>query len=320
MAGSITFGSTPQYTPGQVASGNIPVNIGPAPAPYMQNMPSSTRDFQVTDPNAAQTAALIAQSNALLAQFKAQQSAIAPDLNLGSVYNQARGSAESAVNPYYTKQLQDFQAQQAAEKATQQQQTQTNIQNLQQQLQDTLQGNAITGARTTQDVATQEQQIAQKADRTQQDQGTQFDQARIAQAKQLASQGLTTSGLGQQQAFQSEAGRNLQETRQAQDVAQQNQAQELLKTRTFEDLARSGTLATQAETKGETQQNFDLNKYIQGQGFALNQQKDTLEQQRLSRVGQETQSQAKMLVNQFIQSIADPAQRQAAVQAYGGAF
>lgn len=258
--------------------------------------------------------------SALLAQIQASQAAYAPPLNLSSIYNQASSKAASNVNPYYTKQLQDFQAQQAQEKALQQQQTQMNIANLQTQLQNTLQGNQITQGRTAQDVLANEQQIGIKSDQTQQDQGTQFDQARIAQAKQLAGQGLTTSGVGQGQVAQSQTDRNTQESRQAADAAQQQQQQELFKNRTFEDLARSGELAGQAEKTGETQQNFDLNKFIQGQASQLQQQTQTLEQQRLQRVAQETQAQAKLLVNKFIQSLSNPAQRLAAAQQYGGAF
>lgn len=256
----------------------------------------------------------------LLSQLQAAQNAVAPPLNLSSIYNQASSKAQANVNPYYTKQLNDFVAQQAQDKALQQQQTQMNIQNLQTQLQNTLQGNSITQARTGQDVLQQEQQIGQKADQVQQDQGTQFDQARIAQAKQLASQGLTTSGLGEQQVQGSQDTRNIQEQRQTADTQQQLQQQELLKTRTFEDLARSGELATQSEGTGETQANFDLNKFIQGQSSSLQQQTQSLEQQRLQAVSTQTQQQAKLLVNQFIQSISNPAQRQAAAQVYGGAF
>lgn len=258
--------------------------------------------------------------SALLAQIKASQAAYAPPLNLSNIYNQAGKTAASNVNPYYTKQLQDFQAQQAQEKALQQQQTQMNITNLQTQLQNTLQGNQITQARTGQDVLANEQQIGIKADQAQQDQGTQFDQARIAQAQQLANQGLTTSGIGQGQVAQSEVDRNTQEARQAQDNQQQVQQQELFKSRTFEDLARSGELATQGEATGEKQANFDLDKFIQGQASQLQQQTQSLEQQRLQRIAQETQAQAKLLVNNFIQSLSNPAQRLAAAQQYGSAF
>lgn len=261
-----------------------------------------------------------AQVNALLASLKAQQNAYAPPLNLTDIYNQASTTAQANVNPYYTKQLNDFVAQQAQAKAQQQQQTQMNIQNLQDQLTNTLAANQTSGARTAQDTLANEQQAGIKADQTQQDQGTQFDQARIAQAKQLAGQNITTSGTGAQQVLGSETDRNTQEARQAADLQQQNQQAELLKSRTFEDLATSGALAQQTETKGETQANFDLNNYIQGQASDLTKEQGTLEQQRLQQVGTETTNQAKLLVDQFIQSISNPAQRAAAAAQYAGAF
>lgn len=298
-------------------------NYSPQPAINVQSSPannislSAPKQSSAVDPTSD---ALDAQYQDILKQIQAQQTAYAPSLNLSSIYSQAGKAAEKSVNPYYTKQLKDFQAQQAQDKITQQQQTQTNIANLQTQLQNTVEGNAIAQQRTGQDVLQNEQQIAQQANQTQQDQGTQFDQARIAQAKQLASGGLTTSGLGAQQVLGSETNRNAQEASQAADVAQQNQNQELFKARTFEDLTRSGSLATQSEKTGETQANFDLNKYIQGQKTQLKSEKNDLESQRLSKVAQETQNKAKLAVNKFIQSISDPAQRHAAAQEYGGLF
>lgn len=244
----------------------------------------------------------------------------APKLDLSSIYSQASSKAQANVNPFYTKQLNDFVAQQGQEKALQQQQTQMNIKNLQDQLANTLQGNEISGQRTSQDVLQNEQQLGIKADQQQQDQGTQFEDARLAQAKQLAGQGLTTSGVGQQQAEKSLTDFNTQESRQAADTAQQNQAQELFKSRTFEDLARSGKLATQAEGKGEEQANFDFNKFVQQQGFDLSSKTSSLESERLARVAQETQAQGKLLVNNWIGSLSNPAQRLAAAQQYGGAF
>lgn len=267
-----------------------------------------------------QNSDLTAQVNKLLAQLNAQQAAYAPPLDLNSIYSSAEKSAAQAVNPYYSKQLKDFVAQQAADKITQQQQTQTNIQNLQNELTNTLQGNAISGARTSQDVLTNEQQIGQQADQTQAEQGTQFDQARIAQAKQLASEGLTTSGLGTQQVLQSQTDRNTQEAQQADQNKQQVDAQELFKSRTLEDLGRSSQLAQQTETTGEKQANFDLGNYISQQSRDLKSEKSTLEQQRLDKVSSKASEIADQKINKFIQSIADPAQRQAAVQAYAGAF
>lgn len=334
MAGVATFTNNPNANTGISLSGGFqPSNYYPQGSNYNpQSQPiqiQGTGTPNINLGNPAQSGAAVnnatAQNNAmskqisdLLAQIRAQQSAYAPPLNLTSIYNQARGSAEANVNPFYTKQLNDFISQQGVDKSNQQQQTQMNIQSLQDQLANTLSGNATTQARTGQDVLQNEQQINQQADQVQQDQGTQFDQARIAQAKQLASQGLTGSGVGNQQTQQSQDTFNTTESRQAQEQQQHLQTQELFKSRTFEDLARSGELAKQSETKGETQANFDLNKYIQNQGAQLEQQKQDLEQKRLGAVSQETSNQSKLLINQFINSLSNPAQRQAALQAYGG--
>lgn len=244
----------------------------------------------------------------------------APKLDLSSIYNQAQNSAAGAVNPYYTKSLADFVTQQTEAQDQFQKQQALNQQALDQQYQNTLAANQLTGQRTSQDVLGNEQQAGIKADQTQQDQGTAFDQARIAQAKQLATAGLTTSGLGGQQVAQSEAAHNTQEGRQAADLAQQNQQQELFKSRTFEDLAKSSELAGQAKTGKEQQAAFDLHNYIINRGQDLQKQTASLEQQRLQALGSQTQSQAKILVNNFIQSLSDPAQRLAAAQQYGGAF
>lgn len=301
-----TIGIAP-YTP----LPNLSVNAAPDSRTISIGAPKVSTPQPSSTPNVADILAQISAAN---------QAAVAPNLNLSDIYNQASSAAQSAVNPYYTKQLQDFQAQQAQDKANQQQQTQVNIQQLQDQLQNTLNANTLTGQRTAQDTLANEQQAGIAVDQQQQTQGTQFDQARIAQAKQLASQGLTGSGLGNQQVLGSEADRNTQESQQAAAQKQAFDQSELLKSRTFEDLANSGALATKSEATGETQANFDLNKYIQGQVSSLQQEQQSLEQSRLAQVASNTQSQAKLLVNQFIQSIANPAQRQAAVQAYGNAF
>lgn len=243
-----------------------------------------------------------------------------PKLDLASIYNTAKSTAEGNVNPFYTKQLNDFVAQQAAAKQQQDIQRQFDLQNLQADLQNKLQANELSGQRTSQDVLANEQQAGIQADRQQVDQGNQFNDARIAQAKQLATQGLTTSGTGSQQVTQAQDQRNLTESRQAEDQAQARQAQELFKARTFEDLARSSTLSKASEAQGEKQSQINWDKFVQQQGFDLTNKQQELEQNRLQAVGQETTNQAKLAVNSFIQSLSNPAQRLAAAQAYAGAF
>lgn len=264
------------------------------------------------------------QTNALLAQIQAltnaqQRQVYAPALDFAAINSQARAAAESNVDPYYTKQLNDFLAEQAAKTSQEQASAATNIQDLQDTLTNTLAANQTAGQRAAEDTATNEDQINTQADQFQTDNGQQFTADRLAQAKDLASKGLT-GGLGAQQEEASAAAHDTTEERAAATTDAAKQAQELLKSRTFEDLATSGNLATTAENKGEKAVNVSLADFITNSGFDTTNEENTLESQRLQAVATEQSNQAKLLVNNFINSIADPAKRQAAVQAYGGAF
>jgi hypothetical protein len=199
-----------------------------------------------------------------------------PNWDLNAIYNQAGGAAAGQINPYYTQQLQQFQQGQVQAKALQEQQRQLNLQNIGNQLTNTMQSNETSRGRTSQDVLQNEQQIGQQADYRQQDQGQQFDEARIAQAKQIAQGGLTGSGLGNQQTLQSQTTRNTQELRQGEQDHQQIAAQELSKARTFEDLANSDVLAKQSKTQGEKQVSLDWDKFVQGQASDLQQPSNPL--------------------------------------------
>jgi hypothetical protein len=242
-----------------------------------------------------------------------------PRLDYAALQAQARSAAENAVNPYYTKQINDFVANQALQKQRQEAQNQTNIQNLQDELKQTLEGNQIQEGRTTQDVSQNQADINQNADQFQTDTGQAFDANRIAQADQIAKSGLS-GGLAAQQGEAAQIQGNTAEKRQEQQFQKQRDAQELFKTRTFEDLARSGELATQAEAKGERQAQFDLNNFIQDQGLAETQKRNELEASRLQQVGAETQNQAKLAFQRYLANIRDPAQLAAAAQLYGGSF
>jgi hypothetical protein len=244
----------------------------------------------------------------------------APALDLNALYSRAGATAANNVNPFYTKQLNDFVAQQATARQQQQQQTDTNIKNLQDALAQTLETNATTGTRTTEDTATQEAQNAVTADQRQQDQGTAFDAARANEATALANSGLTGSGLGAKQQTTSEQLHATTESRQAQADQNAKNSLELSKARTFEDLGQSNKYATTGEAKGEAQAKFDLNKFITGQTADLQNTQNSLEQQRLQALATEQRNQAKIALNNFIQGISNPAQRQAAYATYGSAF
>lgn len=242
----------------------------------------------------------------------------APALDTGAIYNRASSTAASNVNPYYSKLINDFVTQQGTARTQQQKQTEMNIQTLQENLAKTLEANALTGTRATEDAATGEAQIAQAADNRQTDQGTAYDATRTGEAIKLAESGLTGSGLGAGQQATTQATQDTLEKRQAEadQVAKDNT--ELAKARTFEDITTSNKNATSGEAKGETQAKFDLDRFITSQSAELQQYQGQTEIQRQNAIAQETARQNHLLVQQFINSIANPAQRQAAIQAYGG--
>lgn len=244
----------------------------------------------------------------------------APNWDINAIYNSAGAGAAAQINPYYTSRLQQFQQDQAKAKALQQQQHDLNEVNLEAQLNNTLGQNTLQRGRTSADTLQNEQQIGITADQRQQDQGTQFEQARLDQAKQLASGGLTGSGLGQQQVQQSQTAYNTQESRQGAQDQQQVAAQELSKARTFEDLANSDVLSNKSFTQGQKQANIDWDKFIQGQASDFTSTQQSLESERLQRLSSVQKQLAQQQLNNMIHAISNPGQRAAAAATYGGKF
>lgn len=244
----------------------------------------------------------------------------APKLDVAAINSQARSAAENAVNPFYTKQLNDFLAQQSAAKQQQQTQYDTNVQNLQDTLKNTQEANALTQQRTAEDTATKLGQVNTANDQNQVDTGNQFENARLAEAKAQATNGILGSGAGNRQTAVATTARNSTEQTQNDQFQAQRDQQNLFKSRTFADLAKSNEQAATAETKGEKQAKFDLDSYIQNAGFTEQNQRNQLEEQRLQRVASEQQNQAKLLFNNYLAGISNPAQYEAAVRTYGGSF
>lgn len=250
--------------------------------------------------------------------------AYAPRLDIAAINAQARQAAENAVNPYYLKQLNEFLAQYGAQQGVKRQQAETqadtDIKNLQDQLTNTLQGNEKTRVRTGEDVAQNIAEVNAQGEEFQEDTGQRFEDERLALARQQAVSGTLGSGAGARQTKQAIEARNVQETRQVQKFQQAKQQQELFKGRTLEDLMKSDELAKVSKEKGEKQVKFDLDNYIQGLVYQEQITRNELEQERLKRIAQEQQSQAKLKFTQYLAGIKNPAQLAAAVQTYGGSF
>lgn len=239
----------------------------------------------------------------------------APKLDVAAINSQARAAAENAVSPLYTAKLNSFLAQQAAAKQQHQTQYETNIKNLQDTLSNTLQGNETTRGRTIEDTAQNVADINQNADEFQTDSGTAFDKARLAQAR-----GTSTGGLGQQQQEEALGQHNTDESRQVQKFQQAKQQQELFKGRSLEDLFKSDELSRVSSEKGQKQEKFDLDSYLQNAQFAEDDARNQLTIDKQALVEAKTRSYATDAYNNYIQGIANPAQRAAAASQYGSSF
>lgn len=251
--------------------------------------------------------------------YTAPKPVYAPKLDIAGMNAQARSAAENAVNPYYTKALNDYLEKAAFSRSVQQKQTETGIKNLEDSLANTLEQNAVTQERTAQDTTTNMDQIARTADQFQTDSGTDFDKARIAQARAAAVAGTTggTSAAAQQDL---QAGNATAETRQTQQFQDQKDQQQLFKDRTFEDITHSNSQATTSKEKGVKQANFDLDTFIQNQALEEKDTRNSLEKSRVQDVAANSQSQASLLFSQWLAGISDPAKYLAAAQTYGGMF
>ena len=241
----------------------------------------------------------------------------APKLDFGSISAKARAAAEGAVNPLYIKKLNNYLAESAAKRQQQQKQFEMTVKNLEDQLYETKQGNEISRVRTTEDVASNLEQIATEADEFQVDAGTALEDTRAALGTELGASGLR-GGLASQKVSRTVSDQNTQEQRQEQQFGRAREQQQLFKTRTFDDLLRSDELATKSTERGKGQAKFDLDSYIENLGLEERSTRDALEAERQGAIiGNERQQQG-LLVRAFVDSIKNPAQREAALAAYGG--
>lgn len=275
----------------------------------------SVQAQRIADPNPGNPSSVV-QSGAT---YSAPKPVYAPKLDIAGLNAQARSAAENAVNPYYTKALNDYLEKEAFAKQQQQSQTDTNIKNLEDTLTQTLGQNATTKERTAQDVATNQGQIARTEDQFQTDSGQQFDAARIAEARRAAIAGTTggTAGANQESIQNKNA---TTESRQEQTFQDQKDQQELFKGRTFEDIATSNANATTSKEKGVTQANFDLDSFIKNQALEEKATRNDLEKSRLESVQSNAQAQSALLFSNWLSGISDPAKYLAAVQTYGSLF
>lgn len=256
-------------------------------------------------------------SNLLSSISGGSQAVYAPKLDWNAINAQARRGAQGAVNPWYKKQLQRTLSNFKNLRATRQKEYKMNVEDIQAELNKTLEESDINRTRTTEDVNTNIADVNTSEDQFQTDTGAEFDEARMAIAGDVAEAGLVGSGLGSQKQTQAVNQRNTQEGRQQAEFQQKRDQQQLFKTRTFEDLLRGDELAKGSAGRSKKREKFDLDSYIKQSKYDEGTEKIKLEGERLSRLISEEDRRAALLTRAWIENLRDPAQRDAAYKAYG---
>ncbi len=256
----------------------------------------------------------------LLKQYLAlgggQAQPVAPAYDIAAAQARARANAEGAVNPLYSKRLTDFLSQQEVNKQRQITDTATANKRLEDSLTNTLQTIGTNRERTAEDTQSNINQINTQSDQFQADTGQAYDQARRQQAAGLTNSGLVTSGIGAQQQAQSQASRNTAEGRQAASFNLAKQTADLVKTRTFNDLATAETQANKQTSEGKTQNQLSLSRYIEDIGYQNEQTKQQLESERLGAIAQQQPGYYSNELANFYRTLSGPT-LQAAISAYG---
>lgn len=241
-------------------------------------------------------------------------------VDIAKINAQARKQAESAVNPEYTKRINELLAREAQKRARAQEDKALQDQAIQDALDETLAANQTTRGRSAEDTATNLDTIRAAEDANQAVSGEAFDKARLAEAAGVASSGLAGTGIGNQQVEESIRNRNRTEKQQAEDVERQRVAQVLVKARTFEDLATSDALAGKHKEKGAAANKLNLDRLIQDIDYEERQQRTALEDEQYQQIAAQTQGFARINFANLLAGIRDTAVRSATSQAYGGLF
>lgn len=219
------------------------------------------------------TAAMIASMNAQTAELRRQIEAMPklPVYNTADAWARAGKTASASVNPVYQDKLNNKLAEFRA--GIRQQTTQTNRGKtaLDVKLKQDIEDINTNRERTSQDVASKIAESQYQEGRFQDMEGTQFDQANRQARAELANAGLTQSGLGAQQLEEAQINRNEASADQVRSFKNEQQAQELFKTRTFEDLATSQTRKTELTDTQKKDLDITLANYIENTNIAEKQ-------------------------------------------------
>lgn len=266
-----------------------PVTFTGQPAPTMNKTVTPAAQSAVSGANTALNSAdsLIAQGNnesaqiaSLLKSIQAEEQANAPgtavSLNTNALNAAAQKAASASVNPLYTKYLNQYLQEEAANKQAAQSQNTLNLQGEQSALGNTLAQNTLqeeatasTNALTQGNINVQQQNYQLQSGNAQ--------NAKLAAINQSIGTGnLGGSGLGQQQIYEAENARNAADAAQSGQFQYQRDTANLSTQDTFAQLAQSSQYAQTAEGQQEAQTNFNLNDYVRQAAYNDAQYREAL--------------------------------------------
>lgn len=263
------------------------------------------RDPNYSDPSGAPGSG----SDDLLASLQAELAALnnsqpyvpkLPTFDIMGNYTKAKKAAEQNINPLYEKKLTDFLSNQNRLKTQKNQSVDLERENVAAQLQEILGANAVDRTRVDEDTDLALDLIDQNEGYFQDDEGEANELERTALIEDVASAGLTTSGLGRKRVADQQRRRNIASERQLTAFNQDRDARELYRSRTFEDLTTSDTLAQGQSTRQNKAIDLDLESYMddlafEEQGFRLGNEID-----RFQSVLQDTETRRRTGVEEFV--------------------
>ena len=242
-----------------------------------------------------------------------------PSINLEEVYNQSRNSATSQVNPSFIKKLNDFFAEQTAKRGRTVADYSTNIQNINDQLQQAQEGYATQRERTTTDVEKNLGDITTGETARQTTEGRQFDTARRGAQSQLGESGLTQSGLGKQQLTDMALNRKDIEQAQKRQIEGSVYAQKTTRDRTFADLASSEAWAVKGAEKGKVVAATGRDRDLEDLMFLETKTKDEIEWARQEAIDKVTSANQQNYFRNYLKGL-NQGQQEQANRVYGGVF
>lgn len=160
-----------------------------------------------------------------------------PKIDFNAWNAQAQAQATADVTPLFTQKLNNYLAQQNLQRQQEQTGYAQQVGTLQAQLGQYMEQKDLEKARTGQDYEKSIWDIAANSEAQQQQEAFNYDLQRRGAQEELGTAGLSTSGLGRQSMYNMQKMRGMSEEAQAREVENQRYTANLMKTRTFEDIA-----------------------------------------------------------------------------------